>query len=334
MRFRIHSRVLCRTESMGCASSVPHDRPTVFQMVYASALAATEERAAEDILSAIIASSLRNNPALDITGMLYYDRVSMGVVQVLEGPEQSVRDLYAKILGDPRHKGCELLSEHMVVQRTHADFGMALARCSAGDTDELKRAAADAGVRTSGLPHAYARARKAGREGMHLVRMQYNSTLVAAGPEEARLLLRDILAKSVANNSDLSIGGLLCFNPTTLGVVQVLEGPAFAVLSTYSKIKADRRHTAVVLTCEEVLPSKAECHFDASWGMMQSETRESQLGLLDLSTRLARAAAAHSSHASTSAIQASVSQIRDLEAAQRQELVDGVVQEMRVPRVV
>ena len=164
-------------------------------------------------------------------------------------------------------------------------------------------------------------------------------------------------ARSVHNNAELSIGGLLCFNPATLGVVQILEGPAFAVQSTYLKIKADTRHSAVELTSEEVLFSKAECHFDASWGMMQSETQESQTGLLDLSSRLARAAAAHSSHASSkltlartprlargartacclvgslrlsrfiaSAIQASVAQIDNLKASKRQELMDSVVQ--------
>ena len=178
---------------MGCATSAPSDAGRYFQMVYASALATSEERAAEDILAAIIASSLRNNPALGITGMLYYDRTSMGVVQVLEGPEAAVRGLYAKILKDPRHNGCELLSERTVKQRTHADFGMALARCS--DTDDLKCAAKGADAKKSGLPHAYARSRGAGREGMHLVRMQYSSMLVANGADEAREMLRDILSK-------------------------------------------------------------------------------------------------------------------------------------------
>ena len=159
---------------------------------------------------------------------------------------------------------------------------------------------------------------------MHLLRLQYSSTMVATDADAARKTLEDILAKSVHNNAELRIGGLLCFNPGDLGVVQMLEGPAFAVQSTYKKIVADPRHEHIVCTCEELLTSKADCHFDASWGMLQSETWESKGGLLDLSARLSRAAVAHTAHASASAIQATITQIREMhsDGAERQQLID------------
>ena len=79
------------------------------------------------------------------------------------------------------------------------------------------------------------------------------------------------------------------------------------------------------LTSEEVLYSKAEAHFDASWGMMQSETTQSHSALLDLSSRLARAAAAHEGAMRSSAIHATVAQIEAMHAseAERQRLVDA-----------
>lgn len=47
---------------------------------------------------------------------------------------------------------------------------------------------------------------------------------------QAREILSSILEASVHNNATLKIGGLLCFNPDTLEVVQMLEGPTRAVL--------------------------------------------------------------------------------------------------------
>merc|ERR1719203_1927604 len=99
-------------------------------------------------------------------------------------------------------------------------------------------------------------------------------------------MIEAILKQSVHNNSERRIGGLLCFNPSTLGIVQILEGPAAAVHDMYAKIAADPRHVDCTLTNEEVLLDPAEMIFDYVWGMVQSETEEDQL--LALSARIQR----------------------------------------------
>lgn len=113
----------------------------------------------------------------------------------------------------------------------------------------MKRATKANDKHASGLPLSYARGSRGGTEGMHLLRLQYTSRLIApAGVEEGRQIIKDILRTSVHHNSAMTIGGLLCFNPRDLSVVQVLEGPPFALKSLYERIKADSRHTDIVLT--------------------------------------------------------------------------------------
>ena len=85
-------------------------------------------------------------------------------------------------------------------------------------------------------------------------------------------------------NSEKSIGGLLSFNPSTMGVTQLLEGPAAAVRELFTAIMVDSRHTDCRLSKEELLLSEDDYLFGAAWGMMQSETQET--GLVDLPSRI------------------------------------------------
>lgn len=204
--------------------------------------------------------------------MLFYSKESNSVTQILEGPEDAVRSLFSRIAADDRHMDCDLQSENRVTKRLYPDFGMGLVR-----TTEDKPAALFARGRAIRPPRS--------KKAFDIVRLQYSSELVApGGVGEARDMLGSILEASVRNNSKSKIGGLLCFNPVTLVVVQVLEGPTHAVLALYEKIKVDPRHTNILLTNEEVLLSAAECLFDASWGMLQSESQQDSL--LDLASRL------------------------------------------------
>lgn len=239
----------------------PNDR-RLFRLKYASVLKG-EEKLAEASLTAIIECALRNNPRYEITGILYYDRSTKRLVQLLEGPACNVAHLFSVILADGRHSGCHVLEMSRDVQRRdYADFGMALAR-----TTDLETAC---------------KSHVAFEE--HLVRIQYTSTILSSSVVEAQQLLRSILQSSVRNNSQKGIGGLLCFNPTTMEVTQLLEGPAPAVRSLFDTIMADSRHTGCSLTSEELLLSKEEYLFGSSWGLLQSETTETDL--LDLSSRV------------------------------------------------
>jgi hypothetical protein len=74
------------------------------QLLYVSNCA--RDIAAGD-LNAILESARRNNGALGITGLLLY--IDGGFLQVLEGEERGLREIYARICADKRHWNTRLL---------------------------------------------------------------------------------------------------------------------------------------------------------------------------------------------------------------------------------
>lgn len=173
-----------------------------------------------------------------------------------------------------RHGDITLLEQREIDVRAHIDFGMALARVA--DAEQM-RGDLPMGASASSDEPALAE---------HLVRLQYSSKLLASDVEQARQMLRDILAVAVRKNTEQRIGGLLCFNPTTMRVTQLLEGPAAEVRSLFLMIMADGRHEDCCLTNEELLLSKADYLFGSSWGMMQTETETAEARLVDLPSRI------------------------------------------------
>ncbi len=96
------------------------DRPTaLLSAVYASV--ATREFS-RDQLDDLLRQSRRNNGASDVTGMLLYRDGRF--IQVLEGPEKTVRDLLAVIKADTRHEKVRVLLEEHLTERTFADWTM------------------------------------------------------------------------------------------------------------------------------------------------------------------------------------------------------------------
>ena len=65
----------------------------------------------------------------------------------------------------------------------------------------------------------------------------------------------------------------------------------------------------IQLTSQEVLADKSACQFDASWGMLQSETDQTEM--YDLAARLRRQWVAH---ASIESIRASVDHLKTMPA--------------------
>jgi len=278
----------------------PAGRLSLFQLKYSSVINVDRDRV-EHILAEILAVSLKNNPKSGVTGMLYYSPNTAGVVQVLEGPQDTVLALFEKIQADPRHSECKLMDTGIVEARLFPDFGMALARTS-DDAGVLIEEAMATGFSE------------------HLVRLIYTSRLRADTVDQARDMVRSILQTAVRNNTARQIGGLLCFNPSTMQVQQLLEGPAGAVQELFTTIMADARHTDCTLISQELLLSKEEYVFGSSWGMMQSETTEMQL--LNLDGRVK-----HAFHGRTVA---AVMGRRDgeggaLSPAEMQKLIDGAV---------
>ena len=73
-------------------------------------------------LSAIVDKARSNNPQLGITGMLLY--IDGNFLQVLEGPEPQVRELFRNIERDRRHKGVILLVQEAADERAFPDWSM------------------------------------------------------------------------------------------------------------------------------------------------------------------------------------------------------------------
>lgn len=74
-------------------------------------------------LQNILDTAILNNAANDITGCLIYHNSCF--VQILEGNESDLMQLFEKIKEDPRHKEVTLLWENDVDKRTFDNWNMA-----------------------------------------------------------------------------------------------------------------------------------------------------------------------------------------------------------------
>jgi hypothetical protein len=83
-------------------------------------------------LTALLATSHKNNSALGITGMLLYK--DGNVMQALEGEERAVRTLYAKIGRDPRHRGLLTIYQGPVLARQFQEWSMGFRDLGAVET--------------------------------------------------------------------------------------------------------------------------------------------------------------------------------------------------------
>ena len=74
-------------------------------------------------ISALLLKSRTYNLTNAITGcLLYYDQK---FIQLIEGDEKNVQDLYQRISKDPRHTDIMVLGENHIEERTFADWNMA-----------------------------------------------------------------------------------------------------------------------------------------------------------------------------------------------------------------
>jgi hypothetical protein len=95
-------------------------KKNLYQLAYLSA--ATTEPSHEDLVS-ILDVSVANNEANQITGFLMY--VEQSFFQVIEGPQEAIGELYAKLLQDSRHCRVTLLLTSPIDNRRFADWSMA-----------------------------------------------------------------------------------------------------------------------------------------------------------------------------------------------------------------
>jgi len=91
----------------------------MIQVIYASA--ATKPYTQTDLVD-LLKSARERNSAADISGMLLYHDGSF--LQVLEGPDQDVDALYAKIQKDPRHTDFLLLLRKSIQKKEFENWSM------------------------------------------------------------------------------------------------------------------------------------------------------------------------------------------------------------------
>ncbi|MGB8166287.1 MAG: BLUF domain-containing protein [Chthoniobacteraceae bacterium] len=91
----------------------------IFQLSYASAAPRPFLRAE---LRELLGKARENNARIGITGLLLYHEQSF--LQVIEGPEETVRSLYARISRDPRHDRVLLLMQRHHSGRSFAQWRM------------------------------------------------------------------------------------------------------------------------------------------------------------------------------------------------------------------
>lgn len=91
----------------------------VYQILYRSQ---ATYRPSEAQLQEMLVLARLHNARQQITGLLLY---SEGLfVQVIEGPEEAIRALYARIQRDPRHTQVETVSEGLLPRRQFAEWSM------------------------------------------------------------------------------------------------------------------------------------------------------------------------------------------------------------------
>ena len=70
----------------------------------------------------LLAKAREKNSRLGITGMLIYREGNF--IQLIEGDEQAVKNLYSTIKDDSRHKDCLVLDEGTIEKRCFAEWSM------------------------------------------------------------------------------------------------------------------------------------------------------------------------------------------------------------------
>jgi hypothetical protein len=88
-------------------------------------------------LELLLTKSREKNKQLEITGVLLYCNGSL--LQVLEGEQDKILDLYAVIKADKRHKRVLTLFEGSIKDRTFASWSMGYKTLSSNEMAELSR---------------------------------------------------------------------------------------------------------------------------------------------------------------------------------------------------
>lgn len=84
----------------------------------------------EDDLNAIHVTSRHLNALDAITGLLLFD--GLRFLQIVEGSEEAIDNLLARLRRDPRHSSIEVREERIIEARAFPDWAMEMVRVDAG----------------------------------------------------------------------------------------------------------------------------------------------------------------------------------------------------------
>lgn len=105
---------------------------TLIQLIYISS---AENLMREDELMQILEVSRRKNQARNITGILLYKGGNF--LQVLEGEETLVMDLYRSIERDARHYGIMIVAKRKITERDFPTWSMGFVNLNDIDPDSV-----------------------------------------------------------------------------------------------------------------------------------------------------------------------------------------------------
>ena len=91
----------------------------MLQIIYASS--ATKPFSHKELVD-LLKIARQKNTAADVSGMLLYHAGCF--LQVLEGPDENVEAIYAKVQKDPRHTNCLLLLRETIEERAFEHWSM------------------------------------------------------------------------------------------------------------------------------------------------------------------------------------------------------------------
>ena len=107
------------------------------ELIYTSA---ATEKMSEGGLISLLEQSWLNNERLDITGLLVYHNREF--IQILEGQEERVAELFDKISLDGRHTSVRVCWQNEIEQRNFLNWSMAFVHTDHIDAERLVDAAA------------------------------------------------------------------------------------------------------------------------------------------------------------------------------------------------
>ncbi len=102
----------------------------LIHLIYISAAARLPT---EDELKALLEKARANNGKRDVTGMLLYHKATF--IQVLEGEENTVRQLFDTIRQDSRHHAIVKLVDESITARDFPDWSMGFKKLKNSDID-------------------------------------------------------------------------------------------------------------------------------------------------------------------------------------------------------